>query len=226
MGNVPGKTFTRRLGLLEPDLFAAVGRALAGLHALRLPLGARWEPGTELRALGTAAGELALGVPAEGPALDSVVAELRARSGPLRFPPGVPIHGKLFGDQVLLDGDRVGIVDWDDLCLGDPVYDLARLLAHAVYVGLRDGLAADRLEPCVEALLAAYEHRTGAAVHPHRLTWHVAVGLLMRAKISALRQLEGDWRSGIRACLREAEQVLAGNSRFLPRAGFAAGMWT
>lgn len=39
--------------------------------------------------------------------------------------PTIPVHHDLHGGNILWDGDRPGIIDWDDAALGYPVFDVA-----------------------------------------------------------------------------------------------------
>ncbi len=82
--------------------------------------------------------------------------------------PAALLHGDLLGQNILLllDGDRLGLIDWENAQLGDPAYDLA-----IVTRGLRqpfktsDGLAL-LLDAYVEA---GGESVTAAEVHLYEL---------------------------------------------------------
>ena len=147
-------------------------------------------------------------LPALQPSIEALVTDLRSCARKLAFDQLAPIHANLFGDQILLDGPNVGIVDWDDLRMGDPLYDVGRLLAHFRYVVLLENLQPTTVTRCIQTFLAAYEERSGGAVNSLRLAWHVAVALLLRAKISSLRPLPTDWVQQIAASVAEARCVL------------------
>ena len=99
-------------------------------------------------------------------------------------------------------------MDWDDLFLGDPLYDVGRLTAHLMYVWQRAGTAKAARARRTDALLAAYEKEAGREVEQPRLRWHVATALLMRAKISALRPLPATWTTDIAASVDQASELL------------------
>ena len=126
-----------------------------------------------------------------------------------------PIHGNLFGDQILVNGDRVGIVDWDDFCLGDPLYDLGRLVAHLIFMFRRGVARPARGASDIATLLEAYARESGQNLEWPRLRWQIAVALLMRAKISALRPLPEGWVEDVKAALAEASKVLKNRSDWL-----------
>lgn len=69
--------------------------------------------------------------------------------------PAVPLHNDLYSQHLLLDGDsgRLGVIDFSDMCLGDPAADFARLheygtdvvaAVYSRYDGPRDPQLLDR----------------------------------------------------------------------------------
>lgn len=120
-------------------------------------------------------------------ALPPLAGELRARLAALaaaagRLPPerSVPVHGAPHVHQWLLDGDRLGLVDFDRFALGEPELDLATFVAELrserrLSVGLGDVGA---------ALCAGYE-ATGAPVDPAVLDWYRAHKLLSKVTRAA-----------------------------------------
>jgi aminoglycoside phosphotransferase (APT) family kinase protein len=136
------------------------------------------------------------GAPAEDP--DALLAELRADARWVAFAlpesedtvratvdalerraPGTPpapafCHGDLVPSQLLLDGDRFAITDFDGARIGDPHRDLAIWLAALTFdVPALDRAVADGDEAAVERAEAAYLDGYG----PHderRLLWHRA----------------------------------------------------
>ena len=217
MTEVPGTQLDASLTASGPEVFASVGEALASLHASDLRSPALWTPDGELTRLELAIQDLESALPVLAGPLRELQARLQARREQLEFDAAAPIHGNLFGDQILIDADgRVGIVDWDDLCQGDPLYDVGRLIAHVLFVSLCDGRPATDVTRCLDELLAAHPStRRPEPIWP-RLCWQVAVALIMRAKISALRPLPDGWVGSTCAAIEEAGRVLDGTSERMP----------
>jgi len=119
-----------------------------------------------------------------------------------------PIHGNLFGDQILLDGTNVALVDWDDLAAGDPLFDVARLLAHVRFATAVDCPAAG--ESVCRLLLDAYEGASPDPMPDRRMRFHLACALLLRMKIDGLRKLPRGWEEQIARTIEQAENLLAG----------------
>lgn len=53
--------------------------------------------------------------------------------------PLVPTHGAFDPEQVTLDGERIGFIDFDDFCLAEPAMDIGMFLAALSDLGLKAG---------------------------------------------------------------------------------------
>ncbi len=111
--------------LRDPALLHPVVRALSAFHA-GPPLTARFSPfalGPAYRAI---AQERGLALPAGVDAAAAIAAEVE----PLLTGPeheAVPCHNDLLPSNLLFDGDRVRIIDWEYAGMGDRYFDLANL---------------------------------------------------------------------------------------------------
>jgi homoserine kinase type II len=148
---VPGRTLAR--GELQPAHAAAAGAALARLHLAGADFPdhrpGRYEPDEIERRL---AGVAALRRPELAPAVTILTTELASLAG--ERAPGLPtglIHGDLFVDNVLFDGDKLGaLLDFEQASWGRLAYDLAVTL-------LAFGFGRDDFRPdLTRALLDAY----------------------------------------------------------------------
>ena len=133
-------------------------------------------------------------LPATRPRVEALLERLgRERPADL---PAVPAHGDFHVDQLLV-GERVAVVDFDQMCLAAPALDVATYAADVVRG--RDGDLAD-VGSVLEAFLAGY------GPPPDALGWHLAVAILGRAAHPFHRQLPG-WPERVDAMLRAAEDV-------------------
>ncbi len=224
MGAVPGRSFTAVMSECRPEPFADVGRALASLHRLPAVPMTVWSADKELADLRRHLEGVKRALPKLGKRLDAIVARLGSFPS-LSELSYVPIHGNLFGDQILYDAAsprrRVGIVDWDAWSFGDPHFDLGRLIAHFLYVARLERLPEAGVTACVEALLRGYGKARGSTINREALRWHVATALLLRAKISSLRKLRPGWPRHVELMTAEAERIL-NDDALAPRKNF----WT
>jgi hypothetical protein len=138
LSTLPGTTLHDLLtGDVTDDVAAGVGRAVATLHGATGPVpdgATTHRPSAEVEAtldlLDLARGHRAL-TPREAIAVERDIAHAASRIM-TAGPPSTPalIHRDLHDKQLLVDGDRVGMLDVDMLAPGDPALDLGNLLAH------------------------------------------------------------------------------------------------
>ena len=210
MRELPGRRLSELDPVTESPAFRAVGQALAGLHASTVVPGTQWSARLEVDALQAAMADIELALPALGPRLGELVEAIENQRKTLAFPSRRPIHGNMFGDQVLVgEGNGIGIVDWDDMSLGDPLFDLGRLIAHGMFLAQRAQAGAAARAAVVGALLGGYADG-GGSIDVQRLHWHVATALLLRAKISALRPLPESWLADVQRSVDLADSILRG----------------
>jgi Ser/Thr protein kinase RdoA (MazF antagonist) len=81
--------------------------------------------------------------------------------------PPMPTHGDLKPQHVLLNGDRVALIDFDDLAEGDPWADVANLVAQLALTR-----SEDRARTAVQVFLEEYLARVPASWRS-RLPWTI-----------------------------------------------------
>jgi Ser/Thr protein kinase RdoA (MazF antagonist) len=113
-----------------------------------------------------------------------------------------PTHGDFHVDQLLRVGDELVVIDFDEMCLAAPAFDLATYLADVVR-GRGDDLAS--IAAVREPLLHGYGAR------PPGLDWYLAAVVLTRAPHPFQRLLPG-WPERVKRIVGVAEAVLAGRS--------------
>lgn len=174
---VPGQAL-----LDHPEAMARLaqplGTQLAALHATALP-------GLPLSDLDAWWQRLALAVEVLGMALPGSAAELRQLQRQLHdalpaLAQQAPatLHGDLHPRNILVDGDRLTLIDLDGLQCGPAALELGAWIADAIYRALLDGAAPDRDRRHWQALLAGYAEAGGTLPSPRTLAWATAWNLL------------------------------------------------
>jgi len=120
------------------------------------------------------------------------------------------VHGDLYENQVLLDGDTFGLIDLDDLGPGDPLLDAANFSAHLLLLATSGIPAAGVIHRYRDDLRAAFARRLDA--DPAALAWREAYCLLRLAS-GPFRVLHPDWPRRMAGRLALAGEALPGRAR-------------
>ena len=92
------------------------------------------------------------------PRLDRILAACLNLAATLPPPLLRPIHRDFYADNVVVDGDRLFLLDFDLYCLGDPALDAGNFIGHLTEQGLRctgdPAAMADQEAALIEAFVA------------------------------------------------------------------------
>jgi hypothetical protein len=153
---------------------------LAVLHRARLLLDRRFSLDTEVVNLQAWAALVARSWPAHGAAAARLSDDLQASAPALELRAAAPIH-KDFHYKHVLVGDGLRVIDFDEVRLGDPTYDVAHFCAHLRLLAWRLHRDPDALRELEAAFLAAYAAGAGQpAAAP--FSWFAAYTCLKIAK--------------------------------------------
>lgn len=109
---------------------------LRALHQARLSLDRRLQMATELVNVEAWAALVGQAYPDEAAGTASLAAGLRAAAASSRFRTDTPIHKDFHYKHVIVDGG-LRVIDFDEVRLGDPMYDVAHFCAHLRLLALR-----------------------------------------------------------------------------------------
>lgn len=199
--HLPGRTLDTRV---DPAVMRRLGACLGELHA---------SGPTEVESVERQPARTGLDVlaPVLGPAVDEADAVAAEASVALRPSPGSIIHGDLSLDQVIADGDVLGLIDLDRVRVGNPLDDLASLLAVAGLEALPSGgaPAAAELVERLSAPLAAGHASTWSGPLGDDLGPRTALAVLDRAA-EPFRSGQPDWPDVTRELITLAGALAAG----------------
>lgn len=190
-------------------------RALATIHGLWLPLAITRRPTKEIQSV-QRWGKM---VAALRPDRASDVERLRDRlSGQLEQRARVvgPVHGDFHLANVLVDEDRVTLIDLDQLAYGDPALDAGRFLAALRVSALRVAGSPAALEPAQDGFLEQYLAQAGEEESRVRL---FESACLLTAAATGFRLQRAGWTENADRLLEESERIfsLADATRMAPR---------
>lgn len=150
-----------------------VAQGLAKLHRLRLPLERLHQINDELEILKLRLPIAAGRLPSFRARIERLLNEctlLAQSASPAR---SCPIHRDFYPDQFVTSDDKIVLLDFDLLCLGDPAIDVGNLLAHLMEHSLRCCGRTNEYAGFAEALIHEYRlqmpHVSRYAIELHTL---------------------------------------------------------
>lgn len=123
----------------------------------------------------------------------------------------VPIHGDFYASQVLLHGETVSIIDFDEVARGDPATDVGCFIAHLELDALCGTLHRDAIESMEKALLEGYAE-IGEPPTPAARALFTADALFALAP-HPFRARDPDWPSHTEAILARCAALLESYTR-------------
>jgi Phosphotransferase enzyme family len=138
----------------------AAGEWLARLHSSSVRPARRFDLGRELANLRRWAERVAAIRPAHAASARRLVRGLEHRAREIPLAADVPIH-KDFHYRHVVFGRRLTVLDFDEVRMGDPSFDLAHFCTYLVLLGARSRYARSRLPSLEREFLQAYAEHTG-----------------------------------------------------------------
>jgi Ser/Thr protein kinase RdoA (MazF antagonist) len=128
-----------------PALLGRAGQALAHLHAHPQPTDRRWTVADELQGLAARFASMASARPDLAARLQRLLARCEALAAGVPASQTTGLHRDFYPDQVLVDGERLVLLDFDLYAQGPAALDAGNFLAHLVEHALR---RLGRATPC------------------------------------------------------------------------------
>jgi hypothetical protein len=142
--------------------------------------------------------------------IDRILAACRTLGESLPEPEATPIHRDFYADQILVDGARLRLLDFDLYCEGDPGLDPGNFIAHMTEYAMRELGSPDALKDEEAALEERFVELSGEGV---RAAMRVYAALTLARHIHISRRLPERRRlTADIICLCE-ERLLVGSGR-------------
>lgn len=162
---VPGKTAAALLaGPDGPKLARRIADAAHKLHQANLPTEKSHTMADELHILAECMGKLTVSRPEWQPRLERLLARAERLGNSFAPVRTCGIHRDFYSAQVIVDGPRLWLIDFDLFCEGDPGLDLGNFIGHVLEAGVREPAAAAELAAAAEAMEARFAERNGEAI--------------------------------------------------------------
>ncbi len=158
----PGQTLNELalIGSITPFI-PRCAAALAKLHTSTVSTELRpYLLDDELTSLDRFTAELIERLPDQAKRIDALRARLQTLAAIVPLAPSLtPVHRDFYYSQVLIDGPRLTLIDFDLLALGDPAIDVANFTAHLLFLGLDKLGDLHALAGDAQAFVDAYARR-------------------------------------------------------------------
>ena len=176
---------------LSPSAVVVGARWLRRLHAMERPAGVKAEPlAHELLRLDAWHQIVRSALTSRrAKELDSAYQRLQTLAAELPEPPAKLVHRDFYHENLLWDGIRLWIVDFDQVAIGDPAVDVAHFQAHLLTLAYRQRKGAE-----AHAALNALFARTGPPVAEAALSFYRAHTFLKLAATEVERR-RPEWQA-------------------------------
>ncbi len=175
---VPGMALLDAVPALDDGLAAAAGALVAALHATPAPAAPRLG-GNELRQrLHDVQAVLGRAFPEQAGCLARLAGPLEGGLARTLLAEPVTLHGDLHPRNLLVDGDRLALIDLDSARRGPALLELGAWLADGRYRAALQGQDAQTAARAGRAFLQGYTDGGGARHSPAQLAWATAWQLL------------------------------------------------
>ncbi len=208
--HVPGVLFwSEPAQHLHRDVMGAMARELARLHDAKLPeaIGSDLERVSmverEWQRFQAVLPELSQAFPAHATRLESLAGILE----PLpETQDSVLLHGSFHPAQFLIHHGTPRLIDFDSVCLGDAMYDLARFASHLYDRGYVHHQETREVEKAVSAFRSAYIAAALQHFDAPRWFWYLSLSLVSKRAYQVLTRLEVNAARVVEHLLTIAEQ--------------------
>jgi len=178
--------------------------ALARLHQVFDEKLSVWRPADFLTEANETKKMLAALLPEQTSLIEKVYVKLEEQTPDSQFAAAF-VHGDFYYGQVLIDGEKVGFLDFDRSHAGNPLADVGNFAAHLRLLEL-EGRLQNGLE-LTQRWAEAYADWAKAEIKPKELDWWTALSLFFLA-VSPFRRLEAEWPKKTKEILRAVEELL------------------
>jgi hypothetical protein len=208
-GSPGGEPFLEAIEAADlPALMRRVAAAMAALHRSPLRPVRQWRLHEETAKLERARAALGRFYPQLRPEVDVVLGDLIERA-PAESERLVPVHGDFHCNQVLVQDERVAVIDFDLFGMGDPLHDVGRFLSR--FCAFAHGrLSSQQVAAAEKSFLSTYEILVPWAVHRDRLAWIMATLLVNRQVLKSVKKLSAGGAEPVAELLASAARVARG----------------
>lgn len=189
-------------------LTANIAKAITRFHGALLKRTRRITTGELAEQLERVNGLLA-GRP-EGGTLRTVTKRLAAQAKHIVPNETVTLHGDLHPANILLDGDRIALIDLDSVATGSAASDIGSWIAALLYRARLRGEQVETIMPSIAGFVEAYRSHASWRLDPGELRWYTATALIGERVFRCLTRLKPGRQALIDDLIHLADRIGCG----------------
>ncbi len=209
-GGLRGSTLGSDPSGLTAQRAVSLGRQLAALHAMKLPESVKlpaFDPIAASERLDAALCVLGIASPGNRDRIERLEKALRSGLDRVAREPTSTLHGDLHAHNVLVDGERVGLIDLDTVCSGPAVIELGGWVADAIGTAVLAAGDPMRARATSMGVLAACRAAGGETRSDALLNWSIAWNLVVKRAWRAVVNLRPGRLESMPRLLEIAERI-------------------
>jgi hypothetical protein len=176
------------------ELLENAGSAVAELHRTTVPSAPLVTTGEIISKLEMSADLLSRSLsriwPKQQDELRSMIRRLIAVSDRIGVGSTATLHGDLHLKNLFVTGDRIALLDLDNLSQGDPLLDIGSFIALLHYRGLIEGRSQPAIEGICGRFVQSYRANIDWEVSEWALNWHIAAALIYERAYRCVTRLK------------------------------------
>lgn len=215
---LPGRTLlSYELGTPHFDrLLGEAAQAVAQLHTAALPCRRTTDLDTWATLIRERQALVAQVCPHLATATATLATALRCLLPSPQDAPVATLHGDLHLQNFLADetaptGQRLALIDFDNLSNGSPWHDLGSFCAGLYYRGLIEGVPQPTIRHTIDIFLASYAAHVPWSIDRRTIDWYTAAALLIERAYRSVSRMKDGRLALVDDFIRIATELLVGN---------------
>ncbi|MEK7830492.1 MAG: aminoglycoside phosphotransferase family protein, partial [Acidobacteriota bacterium] len=139
--------------------------------------------------------------------LRSLLDRLRNQARQIDARPTATLHGDLHLKNFFVTGQKVALIDLDNLCVGDPLQELGSFIASLFYRSLAQKKPAELCRAMADVFVRAYSAASLQTINRSILDWHVAAALIAERAFRCVTRLKSDRPSLLEEVIALADKL-------------------
>lgn len=189
-----GRSFIKHSGLLRnlPLIALKIGQRLAALHNTRLDLPQKMTVDFQIEAMQRTVAAIKETLPNDAESCNSISQKLISLAALLEPATLTPVHGSFKFSHILSTEKGIAFIDFDGLNLGDPGYDVGRLIAHLYRLEATGKISRKLTNKTIQNFCESYNRIAAFPLSQERITWFAASHLVSSEIYKAVKRMYPD----------------------------------